>query len=904
MASTILLYDIRPLLPALEASHPIITPNRRLSAKIHKAYDEHKKKQFTAWPTPHIEPLESWLTSILEAAQQQTQSLSLKRLLSTSEAEWLWEQAIHQVNPHHGLLRVTETAQVALRAYHQLRLWQQPLNSEELQQTEDSRLLVKWAIAFETLCENHQAQTLVQGIHELFDKLQDQPFDWPQRLYLVEFDDIPPLYEALFKRYVPNHHKVNAPGQPSQVFKQAIPDQYQEFYEAAVWAQDTLETDRNAVIGIIAPKLNEWRAPIEQAFNQVFEPQTFMPDSPRYTSPFNFSAGESLGECPIIHAALLSLWFLHAEIPLNILRHLLLSPFLMASDHPNWLSQGSLEAYARQSLNSTISLRWLKAASAPDGKAPSPVFWQRLQALEEIKRTWSKPTSCSQWVMRFKKLLDTLGWPGQRRLDSTEYQQVAQWYETLLSLERYDDFVEGLDWQGFFQLATQVSKQAVFQAQTPDSPIQILGMLEGAGLRFTHLWIMGLNDKTWPTPASPNPFIPAHWQQLLNMPHASNQRELIYAKQLTERYAHSAQKVIFSFSERDGDQELRPSPLIVDYPPIVSSSHSKQPDSPFDANGSVMLEKCEEAQAPAVTEQELTLIRGGSAIIKSQAACPFIAFAKHRLNAKPLAEPSLGLSPWEMGETVHYCLELFWRQVKTQQQLLALDKHSIKNRLIPIIESALSYLTQRHPRLMKERFTQLQRQRLEQLLLDWLELEKQRHPFTVARIEHEVNVSLSGLPLHLRIDRIDRSANGEILLIDYKTHQNSLSSWFSQRPTEPQLPLYFIGFPQKPDALAFAHVNTKNCAFSGIANESKVLPNIKTLDKIRNIPEELSWQSLHNYWYDNLNRLAQDFLNGHATIDPKKTNSYDYTGLKPLARLNDFSELAKPWMPRFQLPLI
>ena len=903
------LYDIDHLLPALEKGIPILTPNRRLRAKILSAYDQHQSQRLSAWPTPMIEPLETWLHQQLDSAQQITGALPLRRILSNSQAQWLWMEAIASSSPSHGLLRLDETAQLALSAYQQLILWQQNIDHAELQSTEDSRQFVEWAKNFESLCDEHQCQLLAQGISNLFSSLSHITFfPWPDSVWLVEFDDIPPLYQSLIQQCIPNHEIIQHPGVQGDASLIQVSDRFQEFRHAAVWARNILQQQPNSVIGIIALKLNEWRQPIEQAFNEVFEPQSLSPDIPRYTSPYNFSAGEPLGECPIIHSAILSLWFLNQDIPLDILSHLLLSPFLFSSTNSHWVTHAQLEALLRQDLNNAIAVRHLKSLCALEGPVPSQTLWEKLQHLDELKRLWYKPVPASQWVLRLRTLLSALGWPGERRLDSIEYQQVAQWYESLRALESFDDFTASLNWQEFYHLLSQLSKQSVFQAQTPDSPIQILGMLEGAGLKFTHLWIIGLDDRAWPPPASPNPFIPAQWQHQLNMPHASSQRELSYAQQLTQKYASSAPSVVFSYSEREGEETLRPSPLITNYP-ICSIEDfdlqtAKQPFLSEITDKTVQLDKQEDAYAPPVTVGELSGIKGGSNLLKSQASCPFSAFAIHRLNAKPLGTPQLGLPAWEMGEAVHLCLEKFWRRIRTQDRLMSLSDHDVESMLIPIIEEALSYLIKKHPRLMKQRYTELQRIRLKSLIFDWLALEKTRPNFKVVRLEQEVSVSFSDLVLNLRIDRIDRTHDGKILLIDYKTNKPPISSWFGQRPNEPQLPLYFIGLPHTPETLSFAHVNSKQCEFTGITIDNTLLPGTKPLEKIRNLPEELSWNTLQTYWHQILNQLAQDFLNGIAAVDPKNNEGYAYSGLRSLARLSDFPELADTWSPSYQMSLL
>ncbi|TIH03137.1 hypothetical protein D0S45_20940, partial [Marinifilum sp. JC120] len=115
-----------------------------------------------------------------------------------------------------------------------------------------------------------------------------------------------------------------------------------------------------------------------------------------------------------------------------------------------------------------------------------------------------------------------------------------------------------------------MANQRPFQAKVPDSPIQILGILEGAGLHFTHCWVMGLHQQAWPPAAAPNALLPIRLQREHNMPHASSLRELQYAQSLTDNYRHCADTIIFSSPNHDDDSEqaLPPSELIRDIPLI------------------------------------------------------------------------------------------------------------------------------------------------------------------------------------------------------------------------------------------------------------------------------------------------------------------------------------------------
>ena len=81
-----------------------------------------------------------------------------------------------------------------------------------------------------------------------------------------------------------------------------------------------------------------------------------------------------------------------------------------------------------------------------------------------------------------------------------------------------------------------------------------------------------------------------------------------------------------------------------------------------------------QSQEPLPVHDPLPLsqpqVRGGSRVFAHQAACPFRAFAEHRLVARPLERLQVGLGPMRSGTLMHRALELLWRELRTQQALL------------------------------------------------------------------------------------------------------------------------------------------------------------------------------------------------------------------------------------------
>lgn len=908
------LYRIEPLLKALDNGEIILTPNRRLSSRIGLAYEQYQTLQgHKTWLTPQVHPLSSWLLEQWQLEQHHSYSLSgddkqttPRRLLSNQQTAWLWQQAIAKTSSTPPLIKAKQAAQQAQSAYAQILLWRQNLTAAELQTTRDSQQFIDWGKTFIQLCHKYKVMTQEEALETLITQ-ETKTHLWPKRIWLVEFEEIPPLYEAILQKLIPTIERTSNTISESYAQQFAAKDRHNEVQQAALWSRRVLEQEPEAVIGIIDPNLQSIRTELEQSFNRVFEPQTRLPHTARYAAPFNFSAGTPLAETPIIHHALSCFELLDRQFSIATISQLLLSPFVLANDEQQWIVNAEIDVALREMQNAQSNLLQMQSLIQRTAKKDDNGFdfiplLKIFTQLTNLQRTWFKAKHPSEWRIALQQWLETLGWPGQRRLDSVEYQQVAQWYEALNSLAQFDTLIGRCTWKTLLPLMRQITQDAVFQAQTPESPIQILGLLEGAGLRFSHLWIMGMNEAQWPPAAAPNPLLPAAWQRELNMPRSSHSRELAYAQRLTQHFACSANEVIFSYCSQDADGEtLAPSPLIATYPQReAQESTSTELHS---INQSAQIEHIASWQAPPLSENELAYIRGGTELFKHQAQCPFIAFAIHRLNARPLAQVSLGLSPWEIGQAVHNCLEQFWRDTKNQQNLLAMQDLELNNRLNGLIQHELDILQIHHPQVMQEHYKNLQHQRMFKLLNNWMQAEKARPDFSVLAFEAQLDRELAGIPIQLRVDRIDKLSSSETLdqnhiaIIDYKTSEQQTSNWFGDRPDEPQMPMYFTLFEPTPDALVFAQVLSKQCSFKGVARDTQRLPGTRSAhqQRINDAPSSgVQWHDLKPYWEARLTQLAMHFRHGLACVSPKKNTSYQYTGLESLARLGDMSSLAEP----------
>ena len=140
------------------------------------------------------------------------------------------------------------------------------------------------------------------------------------------------------------------------------------------------------------------------------------------------------------------------------------------------------------------------------------------------------------------------------------------------------------------------------------------------------------------------------------------------------------------------------------------------------------------------------------------------------------------------------------------------------------------------------------------------------------------------MDLSLRVDRIDELETGEHVVIDYKTGLTRLASWFDDRLDEPQLPLYGIS-EANSKALIIAEIRAQKLAFKGIAANDIGIKNVVAIAQYNDPDSQDSWQQQMHVWRQQLQALAEEFVQGEARVDPKNIQACSYCELSGLCRI-------------------
>ena len=637
------------------------------------------------------------------------------------------------------------------------------------------------------------------------------------------------------------------------------------------------------------PQLAKLRARLAAILDDTLQPQTVHAELAETPRCYDFSLGEPLADYPLASTAL-------------ALLRLVVQRYRFSQQDVGWLlrdiywsaaeadARAILEARMRRKLPATLNLEQLLrlAHKAQLDGLPLKRLLAQLEAMQQQAKAWPKKLPASGWADRFSKLLATSGWPGERSLSSHEYQTQTKWRETLADFAKLDDLLGNLDAAQALSRLSQICREQIFQPEAEaTSALLVSGMLEAAATPLDAIWVMGMNDHQWPPPPSPNALLPAALQRAVGAPNADNKVQAEFAADIHRRLLHSASEVVFSCAHKEGERELRMSPLLADLTPFA------KPPAPAATLAERLAQPAEMQQfqdhlAPPIKSGEK--VSGGSGLLKAQAICPAWAFYQYRLGARALQEPVEGLDSMARGSLLHAALQCFW-QGHDLDYLLALDAAALESTIARAVIEGVRLYSQKEEQVLPANFVALEKNRLQRLLTTWLQMESRRSPFAVQACEQRESLEIAGMQINLTLDRVDVLPDGKLVVIDYKTGSKvEHKSWADPRISEPQLPVYaaLVLAGAQVAAVCFAKVRMDEQAFSGLAVSDDIMPEVKSLDGTRKFfPESRfpDWAALINHWQTSIQAIAEEIGTGEAAVSFEKEKDLEYCEIKPLLRL-------------------
>ena len=868
------------------------------------------------WHSAPVQTLSNWLDGVIETALLAGNIAGNvsqpPALLAPLYEQLLWEDIITQSlkkNTFGDLFDVSGLAAAAMEANRYMTAWHLQVPREF--QAEESRQFLHWQRLFSQRC---QQLNVLEGVRY---------FDWqlnclelnrqvpsdirlPARIAFAGFDQTAPqeqrLREILLKRGVAVTEYLIASAKPAIAQQISLDNIDAECRAAVAWAKAFLIEKPTAKLAIVSPKLSEIRSQMADLLDDTLYPASVRPSLFDTPKNYNFSLGTPLSQQPIIQAALNLLRLLSAfEVQQTDISDVLLSPFWSANQQEAD-ARAMLDAKMREKLPLQLTLsRLIEFAQRQHDNGLN--ITQLLVHLKYAMTLSSARAMPAQWAQNFDALLASVNWPGQRSINSLEFQTINAWQKALQSLAKLDVLGKNLSPSEAVQRLQQICAEQVFQAETTNEPsIQIIGIMEALSAPVDAIWVLQMNDHIWPPPARPNPLLPANIQRAAKVPRADNHIQTVFAANIHQRLLHSAAAIIFSSSKTEVESQLRVSPLIncissLASTPIATTLAEQLSLLNFSVNRHAHLTQVVDHIAPAI--QAGDHVSGGTGLIKAQAICPAWAFYQYRLGAKALKTPSNGLDNLDRGSLVHAVLERFWRPTEfkllvNQFRHFADLRDMTNDEFTKAINIAIKHTLQDfadNTNVASKTVLSLEHERLYKLIGAWLTHEKDRNlAFRIVDCEAERKVPICGLEITLKIDRIVQLENGGLELIDYKTGQEpKMTSWSDARITEPQLPIYasFLaaseGDHMAITSVQFGWIKIADHAFIGVSTENFDTELDKRKPKF--IQQFADWQSLLSHWKASIEAIAEEIKMGEAAVRFDNENDLIYCEVLPLLRL-------------------
>lgn len=295
------------------------------------------------------------------------------------------------------------------------------------------------------------------------------------------------------------------------------------------------------------------------------------------------------------------------------------------------------------------------------------------------------------------------------------------------------------------------------------------------------------------------------------MPDSSPEDTANYAEQLLSRLLGSATTIRCSYATSDDEVEQTASDMLTNK---ITDSEISNDDPGWYASkltasiGTLLAPD----PVPRVTAGEI--ISGGAAAIQNQMSDPVTTFIVNRMSAKRIYPQAVGIPAPMRGNLIHDALYQLYIELPSSECIASWSVDELKTR----IDVALDYAFVRHEKNadgVLQQILLLERQRLRQLLQQFVATDCRREAFKIASVEGEFEFVAGHIHLSLRFDRLDQYDDGSHAILDYKTGSKRRLLNRDNEAQEFQLFVYACATDATVSALALVNIDSREIEFDG-----------------------------------------------------------------------------------------
>lgn len=899
------------LLRLLDAEPPawVVTPTRRLARALRLRVAELRAAAGrTVSETPPIHSLSDWLDRLGRealAAEVRHGDSRGRVLLSPGAERIVWERVIADSpgDLPRELLDTVSLAATASDAWSRICLWGEPSWSGPV--TEDVEAFRRWVPSFRARLHDGAFATTAELPAVVANALREGGLSSPVPAVVVvlDFEKHDPALELLLQALGERGADVRR-GSAVPTAAAAAPQAWvaptpaAELRTVASRIRARLLERPDLRIGVLAPDPSAWGSRLERVFEEELDPEGILAPGASSARRFDFAEAPSLADYSVVANALDLLSLDDGPVPFELVSRILLSAYprrrglATAEQQRERRLRGRAEALLRR--ERTASLRLAGRAGSlvtilrGGGLAEAANAFETLaRRLSEARGSRLAPT---RWRAEWERRLAVAGWPGELEGDA-EGLLFRRWREALdefVALEAVEPTMEAH--HALARLRAICAAVAVQPPATSRS-VQVISLLDAAGFAFDVVFAIGLTSTAFPPSPRPNPLLPPAWQRTqAGMPRVSVEAERELATTIWQRVLRSAPEVYASWSASgDAGEEQSPSSFLARLEAEAVDPSEGRPWwlAAAAVEGAAEPQPRDEAGAPLVRA-------GGSALLSRQSDCPFRALAATRLAAEPLAaiepQPNAALR----GTLVHDALAKAYADIPSSKDLDGLGDDNIRD----VAREAASHAIAAQEAFFTDApdLAAAVRAWLVDLVASWMRYERSARTVAWEVDSREQDDSATfppGVPepltIRFRADRIDRSDDGGLVVLDFKTSATpkSPSLWNGERPKDPQLPLYLALLEsrgERVDGIAFANLAARDaCVLHGLAageyGERFRPPGRKTTRSAAD------WHAKVEEWRTVLAGIAAGYLAGDVRVDPREAAVCKNCGAQAFCRV-------------------
>ena len=793
-----------------------------------------------------------------------------------------------------NLTNSSGVADKVVQAYQNLIQWDHVINDIEEGQSIEIEYFIKWVNRFEKFCESHDLIANFYILKYLVDNIDKLISVLPKHILMVGFNQLTPIE----KKFLDTLKRRGTRVENYKYSERAITASQIEF----ATYQDELEfaanyakkhSSKDCSIGIVVEQLANHVAETHQAFSKVFHPSEEKPWVELAKPEYNVSAGSQLLEQPLIVIALLLLKTNNKGFTLENLQLLKNSPFISWGEFEieirYFIHQQCL--LSRKSYSISFLLKEIQINEASDKLR---LLFERFSLIAELPK---RRASINRYIEQWKKVLKIWQWgeetsqkiPSFSDLEKHTIKEFVSLIEDCVEINNISNSISNSEAVKYLE---KLARQTPCQIASDRTNVQVLGILEAAGLQFDHLLLVGFNRGNWPQKNKINPFIPLDFQRENNMPGSSAEREFEYAKDLSNTLLNSAKSFISTSSDNESNSQASSSPFFSHLPVVYEHDFVR-----------CETKKIKIAKYDWVEDSNIDLsnkkIRGGAYLLSDYAKCPFMSLTKHQLKLSKYEESEIGIDARTKGSWLHEAMESIWKEIKSQKELLVINQDRLEDLIVYHLKSSLKVHEPYLLAITSKEIIEIELNKLKGLILEWMKIEKNKDEFVVDGFEQDCEIAISGVTFNFRIDRVDLYKNDSIEIIDYKTGATNYKNWFGVRPTEAQMPAYVLSQQNRNiSGLSYARIKTGDVAQTGLSfikseeSEKNVLVTEQSIIKTSSKPIKISsiekYNKLVSQWEVSLSRIVEGIKSGFMPVAPKlQSESCRYCDFKPLCRIDE-----------------